>query len=87
LTAYIESFSSRSEDRLLNGESSANLPEAKVLVEDHHLQYNHSQPHGPLHYMMSVVFAVACLAAASGGPAPMPNREEDAVSSLIRTGT
>ena len=86
--AYIESFNSRLRDELLNAESFGNLREAKVLVEDYRLRYNHHRPHSSLNYATPAAFAAACLASApaSVGPAPTPNREEVA-NSLIRTGT
>ena len=87
--AYIESFNSRFRDELLNAESFGNLREAKVLVEDYRLRYNHHRPHSSLNYATPAAFAAACLAsaAASAGPAPTPNREEVTVNSLIRAGT
>ena len=87
--AYIESFNSRFGDELLNVESFGNLREAKVLVEDYRLRYNHHRPHSLLNYATPAAFAAACLASApaSAGPAPTPNREEVAVNSLIRAGT
>lgn len=83
--AYIESFNSRFEDELLKAESFGNLREAKVLVEEYRLRYNHQRPHSSLRYTTPAAFAAACLA--SAGPAPTPNREEVAVNSLIRAGT
>lgn len=87
--AYIESFNSRLRDELLNVEVFGNLREAKVLVEDYRLRYNHHRPHSSLNYATPAAFAAACLASApaSAGPAPTPNREEVIVNSLIRAGT
>ena len=87
--AYIESFNSRLRDELLNVEVFGNLREAKVLVEDYRLRYNHHRPHSSLNYATPAAFAAACLASApaSAGPAPTPNREEVAVNCLIRAGT
>jgi len=85
--AYIESFNSRFRDELLNAEVFGNLREAKVLVEDYRRRYNHHRPHSSLNYATPAAFAAACLAPASAGPAPTPNRQEVAVNSLIRTGT
>jgi transposase InsO family protein len=89
--AYIESFNSRFEDELLNVESFGNLREAKVLVEEHRLRYNHQRPHSSLNYTTPAAFAAACLASApapaSAGLAPTPNRRENVANSLIRAGT
>jgi transposase InsO family protein len=85
--AYLESFNSRLRDELLNVEVFGNLREARVLVEDYRRRYNHHRPHSSLNYATPAAFAAACLAPASAGPAPTPNREEVAVDSLIRTGT
>ncbi len=87
--AYIESFNSRLRDELLNTEVFGNLREAKVLVEDYRLRYNHHRPHSSLNYATPAAFAAACLASAPAwaGPAPTPNRQEVVVNSLIRAGT
>src|SRR5574337_1271652 len=55
--AYSESFNSRFEDELLNRESFASLTEAKVLVEQYRLRYNHERPYGALGYRTPVEFA------------------------------
>ncbi len=80
--AYIESFNSRLRDELLNTEVFGNLREAKVLVEDYRLRYNHHRPHSSLNYATPAAFAAACLASApaSAGPAPTPNRKDVANS-------
>ncbi len=82
--AYIESFNSRLRDELLNTEVFGNLREARVLVEEYRLRYNHHRPHSSLNYATPAAFAAACLASApaSAGPASTPNRQEVA-NSLI----
>ncbi len=55
--AYSESFNSRFEDELLNRESFASVTEAKVLVEQYRLTYNHERPHSALGYRTPVEFA------------------------------
>ena len=57
--AYVESFNGRLEDELLNREEFATVREAKVLVEDHRLQYNHRRPHSALGYMTPAAFAAS----------------------------
>jgi transposase InsO family protein len=42
--AYSESFNSRFRDELLNREVFETLAEAKVLIEDYRLDYNHRRP-------------------------------------------
>src|SRR5512147_485554 len=43
--AYSETFNSRLRDELLDREVFESLKEAKVLLEDHRLEYNHRRPH------------------------------------------
>ena len=61
--AYVESFNGKLEDELLNREQFETLKEAKVLVEDHRLAYNHRRPHSSLNYMTPAAFAASCAAA------------------------
>ena len=69
--AYVESFNGKLEDELLNREQFATLKEAKVLVEDHRLAYNHRRPHSSLNYMTPAAFAASC---ASAPLAPLGRR-------------
>lgn len=55
--AYSESFNSRFEDELLNREIFSSVTEAKVLVEQYRLAYNHERPHSALGYRTPVEFA------------------------------
>ena len=57
--AYVESFNGKLEDELLNRERFETLKEAKVLVEDHRLDYNHRRPHSSLNYLTPAAFAAA----------------------------
>ena len=66
--AYVESFNGKLEDELLNREQFATLKEAKVLVEDHRLAYNHQRPHSALNYMTPAAFAASSRAAAPLAP-------------------
>ena len=45
---FVESFNSRLRDEFLNIELFASLPEAKVLAEQHRMDYNTSRPHSAL---------------------------------------
>lgn len=65
--AYGESFNGKLRDELLDREEFASLKEAKVLVEDHRMDYNHRRPHSSLGYMTPAAFAARCLAAKAGG--------------------
>lgn len=58
--AYSETFNSRFRDELLNRELFASLAEAKVLIEDHRLDYNHRRPHSALAYQTPAEFAARC---------------------------
>jgi transposase InsO family protein len=58
--AYGESFNSRLRDELLDRELFTSLLEAKVLVEDYRLQYNHRRPHSSLGYQTPAAFAARC---------------------------
>jgi len=66
--AYCESFNGKLEDELLNREEFETLKEAKVLVEDWRLAYNHHRPHSSLNYMTPAAFAATIM---SQGPAPV----------------
>ena len=57
--AYVESFNGKSEDELLNREQFQTLKEAKVLVEDYRLGYNHRRPHSALNYLTPAAFAAS----------------------------
>lgn len=57
--AYSETFNGRLRDELLNREVFETLKEAKVIVEDHRLGYNHRRPHSSLGYQTPAEFAAA----------------------------
>jgi len=86
---YIESFNGRFRDEVLDRELFHSVKEAKVVVEDWRLEYNHHRPHSALGYKTPAGFAVFCLASApaSAGPAPAPNRTQNVDNSLIACGT
>jgi transposase InsO family protein len=76
--AYSETFNSRFRDELLDREMFETLKEAKVIIEDHRLDYNHRRPHSSLGYRTPAEFAAAyaCPGDASLSPAdavPIPD--------------
>ena len=77
--AYSETFNSRLRDELLDREVFETLKEAKVILEDHRLDYNHRRPHSSLGYRTPAEFAatqikpgVASLPPAEAVPIPDP---------------
>jgi len=55
--AYVESFGGRVRDELLAVELFSCLTEARVLIEDWRVDYNHHRPHSALGMMTPVAFA------------------------------
>jgi putative transposase len=72
--AYSETFNSRLRDELLDREVFESLKEAKVLLEDHRLDYNHRRPHSSLGYRTPAEFAAACQRPASAALHPAEAR-------------
>jgi transposase InsO family protein len=77
--AYSETFNGRLRDELLDREMFETLKEAKVILEDHRLDYNHRRPHSSLGYRTPAEFAatqikpgVASLPPADAVPIPDP---------------
>ncbi|MCG3130335.1 MAG: hypothetical protein FLDDKLPJ_01090 [Phycisphaerae bacterium] len=58
--AYGESFNGRLRDEVLNRELLTSLQEAKVVLEDYRLEYNHHRPHSALGYQTPAAFAAQC---------------------------
>ena len=85
--AYIESFNSRLRDELLNTEVFGNLREARVLMEDYRLRYNHHRPHSSLNYATPAAFAATCLPPAPATPPPPEDTSTEVVNSLTTPGT
>jgi hypothetical protein len=56
---YAESFGSRFRDELLNRELFRSVREAKVVCEDHRLDFNHHRPHSSLRYLTPGEFAAS----------------------------
>lgn len=85
--AYIESFISHFEDELLNSELFGNVKEAKVLVEEYRLDYNHHRPHSSLDYTTPAAFAATCIPSVSATPRPQEYTTRNVDNSLIASGT
>jgi len=84
---YIESFHGRLRDELLNRELFYSVKEAKVLVENWRLDYNHHRPHSSLDYMTPAAFAAMCIPSVSAAPRPQEYTTENVDNSLIVCGT
>ncbi len=84
---YIESFHARLRDELLNREQFFSVKEAKVLVENWRLEYNHERPHSSLNYMTPAAFAATCIASASATPSPQQYTRQNMDNPLIVCGT
>jgi transposase InsO family protein len=96
--AYGESFNGRLRDEVLNRELFSSLREAKVVLEDHRLEYNHRRPHSALGYQTPAAFAAtvrtrAIAAGIRAGSAPWPGdstapaRMPENQATLMATGT
>ena len=83
---YVESFNGKLRDELLNRELFLSLPEARYVLDEWRLEYNHRRPHSALGWQTPAAFAAALenkaarqdggRAATSAGPAvgapPLP---------------
>ena len=76
-----ESFNGKLRDECLNVELFGSLAEARVVIENYRLEYNHRRPHSSLEYMTPASFASACrqapalgLAALALAPSPASTR-------------
>ncbi len=67
--AYSETFNSRLRDELLDRETFETLKEAKMILEDHRLDYNHRRPHSSLGNRTPAEYAAAQI---KPGVAPLP---------------
>jgi len=82
--AYVESFNGKLRDELLNGELFLSLAEARYVIDEWRLDYNHRRPHSSLDWQTPAAFAAKLEnpsagvfpAASSGDPtvgaAPLP---------------
>ena len=55
--AWIESFNSRLRDELLNSWQFDSLLEARVIIENHRIDYNINRPHSALNQQTPAGFA------------------------------
>jgi len=72
---YVESFNGRLRDELLNRELFLSLPEARVVLDEWRLTYNHDRIHGGLNWQTPASFA-ARLAGPSVGASPLPPSQQ-----------
>jgi len=96
---YNESFNGTLRDECLNLEVFASLAEAKVVIEDFRLEYNHRRPHSSLGYLTPAAYAatlragaprrLAALASAPSRPEANPTNLHSIQTprTLIQTGT
>lgn len=58
---FVESFNGRLRDELLNRELFLSLSEARYVLDEWRLDYNHHRPHGSLGYVAPAKFASDCI--------------------------
>ncbi|MFM7290236.1 MAG: transposase, partial [Planctomycetia bacterium] len=75
---YVESFNGRLRDELLDRELFLSLPEARVVLDQWRMDYNHRRPHGGLKWLTPAAFvaglddtASGVVSAASRGESPV----------------
>jgi transposase InsO family protein len=68
---YVESFNGKLRDELLNGELFLSLTEARYVLDEWRLDYNHRRPHSGIHWQTPAAFA-ATLAGPPVGATPLP---------------
>jgi len=90
--AFGESFNGKLRDECLNLELFTSLAEARVVIEDFRLQYNHRRPHSSLGYDTPAAFAAKCgqappLRLAPLDSAPDPARTLETIDSTPLTQT
>ncbi len=57
--AYVESFNGKLRDELLNGELFLSLAEARYVLDEWRLDYNHRRPHSSLDWQTPAAFAAS----------------------------
>ena len=68
---YVESFNGKLRDELLNRELFLSLPEARHVLDEWRLEYNHRRPHSGLNWETPAAVA-ARLAGSPVGATPLP---------------
>jgi putative transposase len=84
---YIESFNGKLRDDVLDREVFYSIKEAKVIVENWRLDYNHHRPHSSLDYMTPAAFAASCNPPGSAALRLPDCRLRNKDNSLIECGT
>ena len=69
---YVESFNGRLRDELFDRELFLSLPEARVVLDQWRMDYNHRRPHGGLKWMTPAAFVAGLNDAASGAILTVP---------------
>jgi transposase InsO family protein len=72
---YVESFNGKLRDELLNGELFLSLTEARYVLDEWRLEYNHRRPHSGINWLTPAAFAAATLAGPSVGATPLPTAQ------------
>jgi len=75
---YVESFNGKLRDELLNGELFLSLPEARYVLDEWRLDYNHHRPHSSLDWQTPAAFA-ATLEDTATGVVPAATRADPPV--------
>ena len=85
---YVESFNGKLRDELLNGELFLSVPEARYVLDEWQLDYNHHRPHSSLDWRTPAAFAATLEDPAAGafpaapladppvGAAPLPTGQQ-----------
>jgi len=63
---YVESFNGRLRDELLDRELFLSLPEARVVLDEWRMDYNHRRPHGGLKWITPAAYVAGLDDTASG---------------------
>jgi transposase InsO family protein len=70
--AYVESFNGKLRDELLNRELFLSLAEARYVLDEWRLEYNHRRPHSGINWKTPAAFTAATLAGPPVGARPLP---------------
>ncbi len=68
----MESFNGKLRDELLNRELFLSLAEARYVLDEWRLDYNHRRPHSGIDWQTPAAFAAATLAGPPVGATPLP---------------
>jgi len=93
--AYVESFNGKMRDELLNRELFLSLAEARYVLDEWRLDYNHRRPHSSLNWQTPATFAAMLIDTTTGvfpaashaeppvGAAPLPPAQHATIPSPI----